>query len=299
MTMKKAVCVLFILLLIYSSFLSSCNDKEDTFGKTANGKDSSTEEEDSDYIKVKTLSNTIRQEIKENDINIILVNDIMALTVDELFSYTNKYTVDIYALSDSSIDYSKKEMSLNVGYNHFQIKFKNLFDCSETIFDIEVFRDPGVITREFSKYQLQKEITKSINQNGLPKFDLKIYVSNWFDIIDVNGEKLPTQIVECNLKVAYYADYYIDSEKFRPSTGFPHSKMEAFSITHTFTDLSETFETTIDFPQYLWTDFCSQYPYSTLENTSLGLNDRYDDTFYVYSGSYILLSVDYSKYQFD
>ena len=287
--MKKALCLLLTLLLVCSYFLSSCDDKNGTSDNPT------TAEEDIDYIKVKTLANTIRQENKENDINIILVNDKMALTVDELFSYTNKYTVDIYALSDSPIDYSKKEMSLNVGYNHFQIKFKNLSDYSETFFDIEVFRDPGIITRKFSEYQLHKEITQSTGQNGLPKFDLKIYVSNWFDSVDVNGEKLPTQIVECNLKVNYYAYFYIDSDKFRPSTGFSHSNMESFSITHTFTDLKETFETTIDFPQYFWEDYCSKYPFSTLENTKQGFEGK----FFIYDESYISLRVDYSQYQFD
>ena len=326
MTMKRALCLLLTLLLVCTCFLSSCDDKNDTSsglsdnsngsaeggknnnntngkpanGSQTNGDDLSTDEEDSDYIKVKTLANTIRQENKENDVNIILENDKMALTVDELFSYTNKYTVDIYALSGSSIDYAKKEMSLNVGYNHFQIKFKNLSDYSETFFDIEVFRDPGIITREFSKYHLRKEITTSTDKNGLPKFDLKISLSDGlFGSVDINGKMLPTQIVECNLKVNYYADFYIDPENYRPSSGYSHFKMESFSITHTFTDLNETFETTIDFPQYLWTDFCSQYPYSTLENTKIGLNDRYNDTFFVYSGSYILLRVDYSQYQFD
>ena len=324
--MKKALCLLLTLLLVCSCFLSSCDDKNDTSsglsdnsngsaeggknnnntngkpinGSQTNGGDLSTDEEDSDYIKVKTLANTIRQENKENDVNIILENDKMALTVDELFSYTNKYTVDIYALSSSSIDYAKKEMSLNVGYNHFQIKFKNLSDYSETFFDIEVFRDPGIIIREFKEYYLHKEITKSINQNGLPKFDLKIYVSNWFDSVDVNGEKLPTQTVECNLKVTYNTDFYIDSQYFRPTYGNHHDTIEPFQIIHTFTDLNETLETTIDFPQSFWEDYCSQYPFSTLENTKIGIDDvRYTNKFSIGFGSYISLRVDYSKYQFD
>lgn len=318
--MKKTLCLLLTLLLVCSCFLSSCDDKNDTSsgisdnsnssdeggknnnntngkpanGSQANGGDLSTEEEESDYIKVKTLANTIRQENKENDINIILVNDKMALTVYELFSYTNKYTVDIYALSDSSIDYAKKEMSLNVGYNHFQIKFKNLSDYSETFFDIEVFRDPGIITREFGKYHLRKEITTSTDTNGLPKFDLKISLSDGlFGSVDVNGEKLPAQVVECNLKVDFTADFYIDPENY---LGISHHTMETLQIIHTFTDLKQTFETTINFPQSLWDDFCSKYPYATLDNTKQGLDDRDLSIGY---GSYILLRVDYSKYQFD
>ena len=306
MTMKKALCLLLTLLLVCSCFLSSCDDNNNTNGKPANGnqtngEDSSAEEEDNDYIKVKALANTIRQENKENDINIIVVNDKTALTVDELFSYTNKYTVDIYALSDSSINYAKKEMSLNVGYNHFQIKFMNLSDYSETFFDIEVFRDLGVITREFKEYHLHKEITKSINQNGLPKFDLKISIwGGSFGSVDVNGEKLPTQIVECNLKVVYNTDFYIDSQYFRPTSLHPHDTIEPLQIMHTFTDLNETFETTIDFPQDFWEEHCSEYPRETLENTKLGLDDiRYPNAFSIRHGSYILLRVDYSKYQFD
>ena len=221
----------------------------------------------------------------------------MTKSVDELFSYTIKYTVDIYALSGSSIDYAKKEMSLNVGYNHFQIKFKNLSDYSETFFDIEIFRDPGIITRKFSKYDLYIKMTKSVDENGLPKFDLKIYVSKACDSIEVNDENLPAQIVEYNLKATYYADFYIDPENYLPSSYSSHFREELFSITFTFTDINETLETTIDFPQYFWTDFCSQYPFSTLENTKLGLNDRY---FYIHHDeSYISLRVDYSKYQFD
>ena len=260
---------------------------------------SSIVEDDSSCIKIRTLTNTIRQENKENDINIILINDKTTLTVDELFSYTENHMVDIYALSDSSIDYSKKKMSLNVGYNHFQIKFKNLSDYSETFFDIEVFRDPGIITREFSEYQLHREITKSTGQNGFPKFDLKIYVSNWFDSVDVNGEKLPTQIVECNLKIAYYANFYIHTANYQPSYVTPATTKEFFSITHTFTDLKETFETTIDFPQYFWKDYCSKNPYATLENTKQGFEDRSPNEFYIYDESYISLRVDYSQYQFD
>ena len=297
--MKKVLCLLLTLLLVCSCFLSSCDNKNDTDGKPANGHQtdgggSSAEGEDSDYIKVKTIANTIRQENKENDVNIILVNDKTALTVDELFSYTDKYTVDIYALSDSSIDYAKKEMSLNIGYNHFQIKFKNLSDYSETFFDIEVFRDPGIITREFSKNHLRKEITTSTDKNGLPKFDLKISLSDGlFGSVDVNGEKLPAQVVECNLKVDFTADFYIDPENY---LGISHHTMKTLQIIHTFADLKQPFETTINFPQSLWDDFCSKYPYATLANTKQGLDDRDLSVGY---GSYISLRVDYSQYQFD
>ena len=271
------------------------NSENDTTEKD----DSSNQNNNKSYISIKTLADTIRQESNEADVNIIFVNSKESLTIDELFSYSSDHLIDIYTLSDSSIDYTKSEMKLNVGYNHFQIKFKNLVDYSETFFDIEVFRDPGVITRSFSKYQLHKEITKSVDENGLPKFDLKIYISNWFESIDINGENLPTQIIECNLKVNYYTDFYIDPENYLPSSGFSHCRMEFFSITHTFNNINETLETTINFPQDFWADFCSQYPYSTLENTKLGLNDRYPDEFFIYSESYILLSIDYSKYQFD
>ena len=323
MTMKRALCLLLTLLLVCTCFLSSCDDKNDTSsglsdnssgstegGKNnnntngkpdnssqTNGDDLSTDEEDSDYIKIKTLANTIRQENKENDVNIILENDKMALTVDELFSYTNKYTVDIYALSGSSIDYAKKEMSLNVGYNHFQIKFKNLSDYSEIFFDIEVFRDPGIVNREFNRYFLNKEITTSTGENGLPKYDLKISITDGvFTFINVNGEKIPAQVVECNIKVNFYADFYIDA--YMGDRAYAQYN-EFVSATHTFRDVKETFETTINFSENFWNDVCSKYPYATLENSRLGLYDRYPNEFYIYEESYISLRVDYSQYQFD
>ena len=307
--MKRILSIILTLMLVIVTLVSCENvdsssnnsDKRSDMNndEQTNESNSSSQKGDESYISVKTLANTIRQENEETDIDIIFANSRETLTINELFSYSNNHTIDIYSLGDSEIDYSKSEMTLNVGYNHFQIKFKNLSDYSETFFDIEVFRDPGVVTRSFSKYQLRKEITKSVDENGLPKFHLKISVSDQYEDIDVNGVNLPTQILECNLKFNYYADFYIDPNNYLPSSGFPHCRTEFFSITHTFTDINETLETTIDFPQYFWTEYCSQYPYATLENTKLGLNDRYNDTFFVYSESYILLSVDYSNYQFD
>ena len=74
---------------------------------------------------------------------------------------------------------------------------------------------------------------------------------------------------------------------------------EFVSATHTFRDVKETFETTIIFSKNFWNDVCSKYPYATLENSRLGLYDRYPNEFYIYEESYISLRVDYSQYQFD
>ncbi len=74
--------------------------------------------------------------------------------------------IDIHS-DDSSANNTSKELSLNIGYNNFQILFKNLSDYSEKTYNLKIFKDSGTDTRNVTKYSVKKEYTQSINSNGL------------------------------------------------------------------------------------------------------------------------------------
>lgn len=251
------------------------------------------------YINSKLLINAIRQESDDNNIKIVVENHKESILLDELFSYSPNHITEIYSLNGSNIDYAKKEISLSVGYNNFQILFKNLSDYTETTFNIKIFRDCGIITRKITRYSLRKEYVQTTDENGLPLFNFEIYIQEGFcDFIAINGIDLPAKIMDCNVEIVYQAYFYVDSKNYLPGEYSPHQYIEFFSIPHNFTNTKEVFRTSVPFPQEFWNDCCSKSPFLTLENSRQGIYERYPHELYVYNDSYISLSIDYSKFQF-
>lgn len=301
---KFAILLLLVFCSLLFSLVGCSNNHNDSNsqnigsgdGQTIDDNSSNLRDDDS-FINIKMFANAIRQENKGNEINIIRENEKEKIALDELFSYSQNYMVEIYSLTDSIIDYSKKEISLNVGYNNFQILFKNLSNYSEKFYDVKFFRDPGTISRKVDRYSIQKEYTQSTNENGLPEYDFKFYIQEDLgDYLIISGEKIPAKVVKCNIGIVYQAYFYVDENKFLPSSNFPHQYTESFSISYTFINPKEVFETIMPFPQYFWEDCCSNSSFLTLDNSHQGICER---DIYVYTNSYILLGVDYSKYQFN
>lgn len=306
--MKRIISL--ILLVVMAIMLTACGTNSSISNGSDNNsttekdneqtKDNNSSIQEDDYIVSRKIANALKQEHTGNDIHIILENNKDVLTLDELFSYSPNYIVEVYALSDSLIDYSKKAMSLNVGYNHFQVLFKNLSDYSEISYDIKIFRDPGEICRKINRYMIFKEYSQNRNENGFLEFDFKFYIQKGIgNFITINGEDIPAKIIECNVDMVYYANFYVDSENYMPSTNFPHQYMDTFSLSHKFINEKEIFETTVSFPEIFWLDCRSKSPFLTLENSTQGVYERYPYDIDVSTDSYILLCVDYSNYQFN
>ena len=76
--------------------------------------------------------------------------------MDELFSYSADHLIEIYSSSGVYINQANKEVTLNIGFNKFQVAFKNLKNYSEIIYNFNIFRDPGTVTRKVNQYDVKK-----------------------------------------------------------------------------------------------------------------------------------------------
>ena len=127
-------------------------------------------------------------------------------------------------------------MTLTVGFNNYQILFKNQKNNNEITYDLKIFRDPGTTTRNVTQYSVKKEITESLQNNGLPSYKFKFYYP-YDENITLNGQTVPAEIIECNIEIQFSASFYIDSENFMPGAASPHQQMQSYNFTHKFTIL--------------------------------------------------------------
>lgn len=276
---------------------NNTNSNTDNGGGNSNTDNGGGNNSESSSVSVKTVDGALKQENKADSINIALNNENETIKLDKIFSYGAEYMIDIHS-DDSSANNTSKELSLNIGYNNFQILFKNLSDYSEKTYNLKIFRDPGTTTRKVTQYSVKKEITESLQNNGLPSYKFKFYYP-YDENITLNGQAIPAEITECNIQIQYVAYFYIDSENYIPSDYFPHKSTRTLQIDYSFNSAKDVYETKVDFPLDFWNEYCSSYPFSTLDNTSRGIYERNSNGLFVYTGSSIKLKVDYSKFQFN
>lgn len=298
----KKLALLFLSLFMFFTITSCGNNSNNNSNPSNNNTNSNTDSgggnnSESSSVSVKTVDGALKQENKADSINIALNNENETIKLDKIFSYGAEYMIDIHS-DDSSANNTSKELSLNIGYNNFQILFKNLSDYSEKTYNLKIFRDPGTTTRNVTQYSVKKEITESLQNNGLPSYKFKFYYP-YAESITLNGQTIPAEIIECNIDIQFSASFYIDSENYMPGEGFPHQQMQSFNFTHKFTSAKEVYETTVDFPVEFWNSFCSSYPFTTLDNSQRGLYERNSNGLFVFTGSNVKLKVDYTKFSFN
>lgn len=218
--------------------------------------------------------------------------------MDELFSYSADHLIEIYSSSGVYINQANKEVTLNIGFNKFQVAFKNLKNYSEIIYNFNIFRDPGTVTRKVNQYDVKKEMTKSMQDNGLPSYKFKFYYP-YNEYVTYDGIKVPALITECNIQIQFSAYFFVDSNNFLPGSYSPHQHTEQLLLNYEFNDVSDVYEVVADFPIEFWNDVCSRYPFTTLDNSKQGIYERNSNGLYVYTGSYITLTIDYSKFEFN
>lgn len=298
----KKLALLFLSLFMFFTITSCGNNSNNNSNPSNNNTNSNTDSgggnnSESSSVSVKTVDGALKQENKADSINIALNNENETIKLDKIFSYGAEYMIDIHS-DDSSANNTSKELSLNIGYNNFQILFKNLSDYSEKTYNLKIFRDPGTVTRNVTKYSVKKEYTQSINSNGLPSYNFKFYYP-YDEHITVSGVEVPATITECNIQIQYVTYFYIDAENYMPNDYSPHQSTRTLQIDYSFNSAKDVYETKVDFPLDFWNEYCSSYPFSTLDNTSRGIYERNSDGLYVYTGSNVKLKVDYTKFSFN
>ena len=158
--------------------------------------------------------------------------------MDELFSYSADHLIEIYSSSGVYINQANKEVTLNIGFNKFQVAFKNLKNYSEIIYNFNIFRDPGTVTRKVNQYDVKKEMTKSMQDNGLPSYKFKFYYP-YNEYVTYDGIKVPALITECNIQIQFSAYFFVDSNNFLPGSYSPHQHTEQLLLNYEFNDVSE------------------------------------------------------------
>ena len=292
------VLAIFIFFTITSCGSNSNTDSNKTNPSTTDNQSVNTQDNDNGYLYEKNLNSAIKQEQNGNKISLAVENNKETIRVDELFSYSPEHLIEIYSSSNSAYNTTTKEMTLIVGFNNYQILFKNLKNNNEITYDLKIFRDPGTTTRNVTQYSVKKEILESLQNNGLPSYKFKFYYP-YDENISLNGEAIPAEIIECNIEIQFSASFYIDSENFMPGAASPHQQMQSFNFTHKFTSAKEVYETTVDFPVEFWNSFCSSYPFTTLDNSQRGLYELNSNGLFVFTGSNLKLKVDYTKFSFN
>lgn len=292
------VLAIFMFFTITSCGSNSNTDSNKTNPSTTDNQSGNTQGTDNGYLYEKNLNSAIKQEQNGNNINLAVENNKEAIRVDEVFSYSSEYLIEIYSSSNSAYNTTTKEMTLTVGFNNYQILFKNQKNNNEITYDLKIFRDPGTTTRNVTQYSVKKEITESLQNNGLPSYKFKFYYP-YDENITLNGQTVPAEIIECNIEIQFSASFYIDSENFMPGAASPHQQMQSFNFTHKFTSAKEVYETTVDFPVEFWNSFCSSHPFTTLDNSQRGLYELNFNGLFVFTGSNVKLKVDYTKFSFN
>ena len=292
------VLAIFMFFTITSCGSNSNTDSNKTNPSTTDNQSVNTQDNDNGYLYEKNLNSAIKQEQNGNKISLAVENNKETIRVDELFSYSPEHLIEIYSSSNSAYNTTTKEMTLIVGFNNYQILFKNLKNNNEITYDLKIFRDPGTTTRNVTQYSVKKEILESLQNNGLPSYKFKFYYP-YDENIALNGEAIPAEIIECNIEIQFSASFYIDSENFMPGAASPHQQMQSFNFTHKFTSAKEVYETTVDFPVEFWNSFCSSYPFTTLDNSQRGLYELNSNGLFVFTGSNVKLKVDYTKFNFN
>ncbi len=292
------VLAIFMFFTMTSCGSNSNTDSNKTNPSTTDNQSGNTQGTDNGYLHEKNLNSAIKQEQNGNKINLAVENNKETIRVDELFSYSPEHLIEIYSSSNSAYNTTTKEMTLTVGFNNYQILFKNQKNNNEITYDLKIFRDPGTTTRNVTQYSVKKEITESLQNNGLPSYKFKFYYP-YDENITLNGQTIPAEIIECNIEIQFSASFYIDSENFTPGAASPHQQMQSFNFTHKFTSAKEVYETTVDFPVEFWNSFCSSYPFTTLDNSQRGLYELNSNGLFVFTGSNVKLKVDYTKFSFN
>ena len=302
--MKKVIFFLVAFLLV----LTGCNKTNNTSnsskdnvitnsGNNSNNNESTTDKPSS-FLYESQLNGAIRQEQNGNDINIIVERDKESVKVDELFSYSADHLIEIYSSSGVYINQANKEVTLNIGFNKFQVLFKNLKNYSEIVYNFNIFRDQGIVTRKVTNYDLKKDVIESKQENGLPTFNFRFYYSS-VPHLTYDGIEMPTIITECKIDMHFYTQFYIKSSANPPTSPLDFGASEQFTLEHTFTSIDEVYEVAVDFPIALWDRYHSTYPFSTIEGTRQGFYNGASTGITALSSSYINMKVDYSKFEFN
>lgn len=299
--MKKIsllVLAIFMFFTITSCGSNSNTDSNKTNPSTTDNQSGNTQDNDNCYLYEKNLNSAIKQEQNGNNISLAVENNKETIRVDELFSYSSEHLIEIYSSSNSAYNTTTKEMTLTVGFNNYQILFKNLKNYNEITYDLKIFRDPGIVTKKVTQYSMRKEVTESKQENGLPTFNLKFYYPGVPHLI-YDGIEMPTIINECNIDMHFYTVIYVTDSSYPPTSDTVFHFSKQFTLEHTFTSISEVYEVAVDFPIELWNEFHSTYPFTTIETTQQGIYNGASSGITVFSSSYINMEVDYSKFKFN
>ena len=242
------------------------------------------------YLTIITDKTAIKQKNSNNKISLAVKNDRDIFNFNNLFSYSNHYNFEIYALTFSSIDYISKEATLSNGYNHFQIKFKHLINLTETYYDVEIFKDPGDLISTPSKYNLKHNYSYEYFTDGRPVLNVSFsYEDAFINNVSINGYDCKAKLKDFNLKFQVTYEFGVSTDNWYSPNGAP-MRSKTIVKEYVLTNPTDTISDTIEF---LNDEFYQEnYLGNIIHNPRMTLTYNVN---YFFSTNYMVRNIDYSQ----